>query len=29
LVPKEEAEKFWSIMPPKEEEEKVIAFPAA
>lgn len=28
-VSKEEAEKFWSIMPPKQEEEKVIAFPVA
>jgi len=25
----EEAEKFWSIMPPKEEEEKIVAFRAA
>jgi integrase len=28
-VSKEEAEKFWSIIPPKQAEEKVIAFPAA
>jgi hypothetical protein len=27
-VSKEEAEKFWSIFPPKLEEDKVIAFPA-
>jgi hypothetical protein len=25
----EEAEKFWSILPPKQVEQKVIAFPAA
>jgi hypothetical protein len=27
-VSKEEAERFCSIFPPKQEEEKVIAFPA-
>jgi hypothetical protein len=24
-----EAERFWSIFPPEQAEEKVIAFPAA
>jgi hypothetical protein len=26
---KEEAEKFWSIMPPKEGESKILAFSGA
>jgi hypothetical protein len=28
-VEKTEAEKFWSISPPKLEERKIVAFPAA
>jgi hypothetical protein len=28
-VEKAEAEKFWAIMPPKQLDEKVIAFPVA
>ena len=28
-VTKEEAERFWSIFPPKQEEQKIVAFPAA
>jgi integrase len=28
-VSREEAERFWSIMPPNQQEEKVIAFPVA
>jgi integrase len=28
-VTREEAEKFWSIMPPKQVEQKIVAFPAA
>jgi hypothetical protein len=27
--PGEEAQKFWSIFPPKQEEQKIVAFPAA
>jgi hypothetical protein len=28
-IPKEEAERFWEIMPPKQDEAKIVAFPAA